>query len=221
MTSRGGYTLVELMMVVMVIAVSVIAFAPGLSRAMTDRRVSAAARELIRIGRRARSDSIGSLRAHLLWIVPATGRVMLLRGPNNSCTTLRAWQAISADCVANPVLPDGQRCVEDVTMSALASGDAVSMYEELVGATGAVTSYGQLARAICYAPSGTVYHGTGTDLTAATTPPVTFSELNTNVIRGGFVYTLHRTTAPAAPPTASSRVHRVLFPLGSSARSIR
>lgn len=213
-TSRGGYTLVELMMVVAIIAASTLAFAPGIGRAVADRRVSSATRELIRIGRRARSDSFGYLRAHMIWITPATGRVMLLRGPNNSCL-LPDWNAISADCPSTTTGVRGQRCLEQLFISSLAgSGGSMVMREETVTAAG-VAGYGTSPRALCYAASGLVYHGTGADLTAA---DAALSDLNTTAIKGGFVYTLHTGTAD---PVSTDRVHRVLFPLGASARSLR
>jgi prepilin-type N-terminal cleavage/methylation domain-containing protein len=214
-TSRGGYTLVELMMVVAIIAASTLAFSPGISRAVADRRVSSAARELIRIGRRARADSFGYLRAHLVWITPATGRVMLLRGTNNSCL-LPDWNAISADCPGTATGVRGQRCLEQVFISAIAGPSAMAMREELVSSAG-VASYATTARALCYAPSGVVYHGTGTTLGVAAAA-ATLSEANSATIKGGFVYTLHTGTVD---PVSTDRVHRVLFPLGSSARSLR
>lgn len=213
-TSRGGYTLVELMMVVAVIAASTLAFAPGIGRAVADRRVSSATRELIRIGRRARSDSFGYLRAHLIWITPATGRVMLLRGPNNSCL-LPDWNAISADCPSTATGVRGQRCLEQVFISSIAGSGSMAMREETVTSAG-VASYATTPRALCYAPNGLVYHQTGANLTAALTAGL--SELNTTAIGGGFVYTLHTGTSS---PISTDRVHRILFPLGSSARSLR
>lgn len=213
-TSRRGYTLVELMMVVAVIAASTLAFAPGIGRAVADRRVSSATRELIRIGRRARSDSFGYLRAHLIWITPATGRVMLLRGPNNSCL-LPAWGTIAGDCPSTATGVRGQRCLEQVFISSLAGSGSMVMYEETVTTAG-VASYAQTPRALCYASNGVVYHGTGTTLAATMTAGL--SDLNTATIMGGFVYTLHTGTTS---PVSTDRVHRVLFPLGSSARSLR
>jgi type II secretory pathway pseudopilin PulG len=199
------------MMVVAIIAASTLAFAPGIGRAVADRRVSSATRELIRIGRRARSDSFGYLRAHLIWITPATGRVMLLRGPNNSCL-LPNWNAISADCPSTPLTTLGPRCLEQVFVSTLGGPTSIAMREETLSGTG-VASYGTAAHALCYASSGVVYHATGADLTAAT---LALSDLNT--VNGGVVYTLHTGTGD---PVSTDRIHRILFPLGSSARALR
>src|SRR5688500_17767562 len=113
-SGRAGYTLVELMMIVMIIGVSAVAFAPALGRQMGERRVSTAARELIRIGRRARSDTFGYLRAHLIYFAPTSGRVMLLRAPTSSCT-LTEWGPIADDCDKRLA-----RCLEDFKLASWA-----------------------------------------------------------------------------------------------------
>jgi len=214
-TQRAGYTLIELMIVVLIIAFSAVAFAPGIGRATADRRVSTMARELIRVGRRARADTFGYLRAHLLWIEPATGTVQLLRGATNSCTlATAAWSTIQGDCVAKPA-KQGARCLENLNIATETTDSTIYLYEEQLAGTTA--SYVQTARAICYAPSGLVYTQTGANLAAA----VASGLLPDNTVSGGFVYSLHKGGATAASPTTASRVHRVLYPLGGSARSLR
>ena len=211
-TARGrvGYTLVELMIVVTIIGISVTAFAPGFSRAMADRRVSIAARELIRMGRRARSDTFGYLRAHLLWITPDKGRVQLLRGRSNSCL-LTVWKPVLATCDT----PTRRDCLEDFTLAGMSGGREIAILEEQI--SGATVRYADTSkgRALCFAPSGLTYYGQGTDIESATSA---LTETVTKDIPGGFVYALH---AGTGEPTATSRVHRVLFPLGSSPRALR
>ncbi len=203
-------------MVVTIIAVSTIAFAPGFGRAMVDRRVTTVARELIRIGRRARSDSFGYLRAHLIWIQPtrtsSAGRVQLLRGNTNSCL-IEAWQTIQATCAAPSALP-GANCLEDLRLSDRDKGDGtIALFEELL-ADGAV-SYQRTLRALCFTPNGVMYSGTG-DTIATATASGTLSDANS--VNGGFVYTFHTGTSA---PTSTDRVHRVLFPLGTTPRALR
>src|ERR1700712_1890206 len=114
---RAGYTLIEMMIVVLIVGLSAVAFTPGLGRANTDRRVSTAARELIRIGRRARADTFGYLRAHLVWIDPTTGTVQLLRGTTNSCTlSIAGLPATQASCTTTPL---GQQCLENLSVPTL------------------------------------------------------------------------------------------------------
>ena len=207
---RAGYTLVELMMVVVIIGVSVTAFAPGFSRAMADRRVSIAARELIRVGRRARSDTFGYLRAHLLWITPKAGRVQLLRGRTNSCQ-LTVWKPVLDTCTT----ATRRDCLEDFTLASLAKGGSIDMREEQLA--GSEVSYVDQAkgRALCFAPNGVTYYGQGADIASATSD---MSETVSKTTPGGFVYALH---AGTSAPTSTSRVHRVLFPLGASPRALR
>jgi len=207
---RIGYTLVELMMIVTIIGISVMAFAPGFSRAMADRRVSTAARELIRIGRRARSDTFGYLRAHLVWLSPTERRIQLLRAPTSSCL-LTVWTPVSLECNSA-----GANCLEDLSLSTWSAGGAgIRLYEET--RAGADVKYETKGRALCFSPSGITYYGQGTTLADATG---TLSDTISDAIPGGFVYTMHAAQDEGAP-TASSRVHRVLFPLGASPRSLR
>jgi len=209
--ASAGYTLVELMVIVTIIGASVILFAPGFSRAMADRRVSTAARELIRLGRRARSDTFGYLRAHLLWIQPATGRVQLLRGPTQSCTT-PAWAAIQADCAVSVSDMSAQRCLENIDFTAWAKGNAISLREEAL--VGGAPAYNSVSRAICFAPSGQVFLGANNALASAA---AALSDLNS--VNGGVVYTLHAGTGN--PVVGTNVIHRVLFPLGSTPRALR
>lgn len=203
-------------MIVMIIAVSVLAFTPGFSRAMADRRVGLATRELIRIGRRARADTFGYLRAHLLWIKPGTGTVagtvQLLRGPTNSCA-LTAWNTVAADCATNLAT---SRCVESLQLAnESGSTRVITLREEAVD--GSITSYSSLNRALCFQPSGVMMTGSG-----GTDPPAgsALVEMTAGVVAGGYVFAL---VSGADPPgtNAAQKVHRVLFPQGGSPRSLR
>ena len=200
-------------MVVMIIALSVISFAPSFGKAMADRRVSTATRELIRIGRRARSDTFGYLRAHLIWVQPTTGRIQLLRGPTPSCTTA-PWATIQADC-ANPVASVAhERCLEDVDLRSWTRGEDIALREEVLSS--GKPAYRTTGRALCWAPSGRVFLGADNSLAAATAIG-TFSD--SNAVSGGVVFTLHAGTEdPVTPPDT---IHRVLFPLGASPRVLR
>lgn len=209
--ARAGYTLVELMVVVMIIAVSVISFAPGFGKALADRSVSQATRELIRLGRRARSDTFGYLRAHLLWIQPASLRIQLLRGPTQSCTTA-PWATIQTDCPASTLAVKSQRCLENVSLPDMTREWSIAMREEFL--TGGEPAYRTTNRAICFAPSGQMFMALNNSLADATNA---LSDLNT--VNGGVVYTLHLGTSdPVEPPDL---VHRVLFPLGGTPRALR
>ncbi len=216
--ARAGYTLVELMMIVAIIGVSVVVFTPGFSRAMADRRVSLAARELIRVGRRARADTFGYLRAHLLWINPANGTVQLLRGPTNSCTLPTAWAGPWSDCATTATGMSGQRCVENLFLSSMATSTrSISLWEETPN--GGSTTYGQTGRALCFQPSGVTMYGSGSTVATATATLLA-DNLAGGGINGGIVFSL--LDGQTAPGTAlGQHVHRVLFPMSGSARVLR
>ena len=190
-------------MIVTIIGISVTAFAPGFGRAMADRRVSTTTRELIRMGRRARSDTFGYLRAHLLWIQPESGRVQLLRGTTNSCV-LTSWRSDATDCDQRGAAGKGLRCLEDLT---IAAQGPIALREQ------ALSSWSKASLALCYAPSGVV------SWSRAALNAVHQNLADTNTVQGGFVYALYSGTANE--PEAAARVHRVLFPLGATPRGLR
>lgn len=193
-------------MVVTIIAISVLVFSPALSLAMEHRRISSAAKELIRIGRRARTDTFSLLRAHLLWIDTPNKKAQLLRAPINSCT-LTNWTNVQSDCPSSGA-PAG-RCVEQLNILNIVVDPNILFYEEKLDGTKPTTP-----RAICFAPSGLTYSGTGSNLAA-----VTLSSANSSAINGGFVMTLQWQNV--GPNGDASRFHRVLFPLGGTARAYR
>jgi prepilin-type N-terminal cleavage/methylation domain-containing protein len=209
--ARAGYTLVELMMVVAIIGISMLAFAPSFGKAMADRRISTATRELIRIGRRARSDTFGYLRAHLLWVQPEAARIQLLRGPTQSCTA-PLWATIQSDCTADTNEPSAQRCLENIDLTKSTSGDKIALREELI--VGGRPAYSSVSRAICWAASGQVFMASNNALATAAS-----ALSDSNTVSGGVVFTLHSgEDDPVIPPDT---VHRVLFPLGSTPRALR
>jgi Tfp pilus assembly protein FimT len=216
---RAGYTLVELMMIVTIIAVSVLVFMPGFSRAMADRRVSLATREVIRVGRRARAETFGYLRAHLLWIDPSRRVVQLMRAPTNSCA-LTNWGSVSGDCKSDGTA-DAQRCVENLYLSMLSGTQrTISIFEEQVA--GSVTSYSETGRALCFQPSGVMMYGSGTTVANATAALASDNVVSgTGAVGGGFVFGLLEGASKPSSANAAQRLHRVLFPMGGSARSLR
>jgi len=88
--SKSGFTLIELMIVVIITAVLLTYAVPGISRTIADRRCASLVSEIVRIGRRARSAADNSQPAHLFVIRPnGTGdgnaTVTLLRGTTSGC----------------------------------------------------------------------------------------------------------------------------------------
>lgn len=95
--SRAGFSLMELMIVVVIVGISATMVAPGLMRGMALSRVNRYQYDVARILRRARTDAIGTGRAHLL-VMTAAGpdaTLALYRGDSSSCARSR-WGLITA-----------------------------------------------------------------------------------------------------------------------------
>ena len=91
-----GYTLMELMIVIVIIGVSAALAVPSMVGANAERRTNKATVDFVRLARRARSDAAGYGRAHLLRYRSANrGQLRLYRGLNNGCNT-NDWTTIIA-----------------------------------------------------------------------------------------------------------------------------
>lgn len=113
--ARGGFTLVELMVVVSIIMASAVLVSPGLMRTMATSRANRAVNDIVRIGRRARQEALGYGRAHVIRYAKDStspgGRFELWRGYTNLCrnnpwgnagvpnTIMAGACASSADCL--------------------------------------------------------------------------------------------------------------------------
>jgi type II secretory pathway pseudopilin PulG len=101
--STGGYTILELMIVVMIMGSMAMMIAPGLGEFMADARASAASEDLIRLNRviRARVNQTGL--AHLMLFQASDdvagsqglGRIRVWEGMNNRCSQTPWMQAIT------------------------------------------------------------------------------------------------------------------------------
>jgi prepilin-type N-terminal cleavage/methylation domain-containing protein len=159
---QRGYTLVELMIVVSIIAVMAAGIAPAITTAMYDGRAANAASDLVRLGGRARAEATFTGLAHLLsYSRDATnlGQVRLARGVNNRCN-LQGWGA------ATPV-------VDGVLMITYNAADSRSHVIDLQPESGVA------ALDICYQPDGSMLTRTGTGLFAAPNGALRFTITHT------------------------------------------
>lgn len=218
-----GFTLIELMVVATIIGVSIIAFTPSFIYAMADRRAAAAVSEVVRVGRRARADAIGTQRAHLVWIRPDPGRIQLLRGTTSHCD-IEDWSARAATC---PALSGGDQrmCLEnlnfgdthwfhtpfEIRLRTVPPGQEGNLVPLLRAPAPAATI------ALCYEPSGSVQWATQN---AALVNPVLFSSLNQGAAQGGgFLFTIGLFHLGDADVVGTPRA--LSYPLGTTPRRLR
>lgn len=106
--SREGFTVLELMIVLVIIGVGAALAAPGIGSAISDSRAADVAVDLMRLGREARSEPLTNGRAHVLHYeagAEGTGRLELYRGTNNGCNT-QVWDLAAEDRIDEVVADD-------------------------------------------------------------------------------------------------------------------
>jgi len=226
--STSGFTLIELMIVVVITGVLLSYAVPGFSRSMADKRASNAVSEILRIARRARAAAESKQPAHLLVIqaggtVNQTGQVRLLRGQSARCDR-QNWLIADQTCPpVNRPLGTIEQCPEflnlddatwfhdpfAITLRSVAnpaSASGAQLNALLEGAENATTS-------ICFESSGSTYW-------TATAPATNMVWNNGNVgaaAGGGFLYTV----GAVANGSALGVARMLLLPLGTSPRRVR
>lgn len=203
---RAGFTLIEMMAVVVVIMVGMALAAPAISTTLAEKRTGQVALDLVRLGRRARADSIAYGRSQVLrysaaGAAGAFGRVQLFRGIAGGCNTnnwIPIYAALGAGCGTA-----ASTCVDELDASA--TRYRLGGNDSLLSPPAAFPVVD-----ICYQPNGTMMYSPN----GATTR---FTANNSAAIGGGFVFTVVRQRSGAA----AGPMRRIVFPLGGSARILR
>jgi prepilin-type N-terminal cleavage/methylation domain-containing protein len=174
---RDGFTLIELMVTMAIIAVAMTAVIPALQQAMRDRRLQQEAVDFMAAFREARSRAMMRGAAQLVSVqIGGAG------------ATLDIWEGESSSCLLSTFPRDA---LHHVYASTTLPGNPEVRLENV--------SPGQNTIELCFTPAGRVLHRF--DTTSVLTED---NGVGTGlVLNGGFVY---RLTNPLAPDTVARRV---------------
>jgi prepilin-type N-terminal cleavage/methylation domain-containing protein len=226
-----GFSLIELMVVCAIIGLSVIAFAPSFVLSMADRRAAAAASEVVRIGRQARADAIGTQRPHLVWMrmddgAEESGIVQLLRGTSGPCDIQR-WLALSLSCAGINREADSRVCLASLDLNTdrwfrdplqIRLRTVERNREAPAQLISALTAPDSNNYAICYEATGATRWAVL--LGGLTDPVTTFSERNDGLAAGGgFLFTAGVVDKNTSDVKSVPRV--LAYPLGTTPRRLR
>jgi prepilin-type N-terminal cleavage/methylation domain-containing protein len=138
-----GFTLLELMIVVTIIAVSAALAAPAITQAMSIARADRANHDVVRLVRQGRSEAMAYGRAYLLHVDrTGNGRVELWRGASSACRLENWGTTMGAGPCASPATPGGN-CV-----------DYVDSLLYVVGGDGVTFSMPGTLYDVCFQPNG-------------------------------------------------------------------
>jgi prepilin-type N-terminal cleavage/methylation domain-containing protein len=165
---RAGFTIMELMIVLVIVGIMAMTVAPSLSEVLGTNRHANAAMDLMRFMRRARSQSIATGKAQLIRFQTAganrLGRIDVLTGISNRCRQT-PWAA----AIARPVNRSMAFDMTDYNPSAIGSKPGLDdTGRPLIVLTAHVPAVGAdpLSEVrLCYQPDGLVYRGWDPDPT--------------------------------------------------------
>jgi len=198
----GGFTLLELMVVVGIIGVVAALAAPAIGDQLADSKTNTIALDVVRTLRHARSRAAGYGRAHLVSYSAVAdggrGSVNVYQGINNRCAAHNWAQIRGAGCDAANLF-----CVDEVLMDEHGGTDA-NFYQVRV------PGFNPLQ--ICFEPTGRMYHRRAD----ANAWEDGLTQAGGNTL-GGFEFTIERRVDGATKGV----IRRVIQPIGGDARMQR
>ena len=198
-SKSAGFSLMELMVVVTIIAVVVAIAAPSISAALAERRTARVSYDVVRAVRVARTSALAYGRAHLLRFTAdgddGLGTLEVYRGINTSCNAqITSWATIVGEgCAGNAM------CLSRLSPADQGTRQVRITVDREEGAAALNTLD------LCYEPNGI------TRWRAATGDTVRFLDTAPG---GGFVLIVQRFDEDGDVGVA----RRVLLPLGTDAR---
>ncbi len=147
-----GFSLVELMVVIAIIGIGAALAAPAISTAMAERRASQASLDVVRLARRARSETMAFGRAHVLrFDATGQGTLRMFRGRTPSCRTSN-WDAAvgGVPLILVAGCPASSMCVDLVDMNDTRYDTGTHQVELSAPGTG--------NHDICYEPNGAMMY---------------------------------------------------------------
>lgn len=190
-----GFTLMEMLIVVAIIAITSALAAPAVHGAIMERKNNEAGLELVRLARRGRAEALAYGRAYVLsFDGSGDGVYRLYRGISSDCNALaNNWAVLMADTAC-----DGSgACVDRLDM---ASSEWTLGSSEIRSAEAS----GRARVDVCFEPRGTVEHRTSAS--------ARFSAINN--VAGGYLFDFKR----YGSGTETGVTRQVIVPLGSDAR---
>jgi prepilin-type N-terminal cleavage/methylation domain-containing protein len=195
-SSKQGFSLLELMIVIVVMGIITAMIAPGLNEFMADGRHSAAAEQLLRLHRSVRARVSETGLAHLVRFDSAAsggrGAMQVFEGMNNHCITT-PWNDAVVNGAAN-----NHFVVDSYDMDDFNKGAHRVVLTASTAAAGAVA-----ALDLCFQPNGMVYRRNSAGATW------TFISLPEPVL-----FTITRTVDSVGRGVP----RQVIFPIGGNAR---
>lgn len=206
-----GFTLVEMMVVIIMISVMVGLAGPAMMHSIGDSRARDLSGQIINLFNTARARATGSGRAQLVRFTLAAnngqGGLIAYEGNNSSCNASNWAAIVAAGCGT-----DGF-CVEQLDpRERQMTGDKLQISLRTTGAAG---SWAESDADLCYEPTGITYWRAGASVAGNLFMTAENNGGAGGTLRGGFRFQVQRLSGS----TQISVARELVVPLGAGARS--